>query len=359
MTIADDLKKDAHDLEVRKLETAQAVLKKQVTDLKRELTQSRTQQSELEKRIELLSSLDGVTVTAPKWMAKKGSKTQHVGIANLCLSDLHLDEVVQPAEIGGVNSFNRKIAELRLEKTFDRFVVVAKEYLKGLTYEGACIWLGGDIFSGNIHEELKNTNEAPLLATFDYWIDPMVAGIKMVADEFGKVHLPGVVGNHGRNTRKPIAKSRVEDNFDWLFYRQLARALKDDSRISFQFPLSADCIVSQYDTKFLFTHGDQFRGGSGISGLLAPLMTGDFRKRKRQNAVDDPYDVMVMGHWHQYGAFRGIIVNGSLKGYDEYAYVSNFDFEVPQQAFWVTTPEHGVTFSAPIRPMDRKKEGNW
>jgi hypothetical protein len=50
-------------------------------------------------------------------------------------------------------------------------------------------------------------------------------------------------------------------------------------------------------------------------------------------------------------------VNGSLKGYDEYAYVSNFGFETPRQAFWVTTPEHGPSFHTAIEVMNRKAEG--
>lgn len=68
-------------------------------------------------------------------------------------------------------------------------------------------------------------------------------------------------------------------------------------------------------------------------------------------------DWLVMGHWHQYFHGKGLIVSGSMKGYDEYAYVSNFEPEPPQLAFWVTTPEHGVTISAPILPADRQAEG--
>lgn len=36
-----------------------------------------------------------------------------------------------------------------------------------------------------------------------------------------------------------------------------------------------------------------------------------------------------MGHWHQYFIGQGLVVNGSLKGYDEYAMTSNFRPEVP------------------------------
>ena len=152
-------------------------------------------------------------------------------------------------------------------------------------------------------------------------------------------------------------KNRVEDNFDWLFYRVLARELRDDVRFTWQLPVTADVSVQQYDHRYLLTHGDQFRGGSGISGIQTPLALGGSRKSKRQQAVGDPFDTMILGHFHQYMTIPGIIVNGSLKGYDEYASISNFGFEVPQQAFWITTPERGPSFHAPIQPMNKKAEG--
>ena len=77
-------------------------------------------------------------------------------------------------------------------------------------------------------------------------------------------------------------------------------------------------------------------------------MIGDARKRQREQAVRRPYDYMIMGHWHQLSFLRNLIVNGSLKGYDEYAYISNFHYEPPRQAFWLTDSTHGVTIQAPI-----------
>ena len=44
-----------------------------------------------------------------------------------------------------------------------------------------------------------------------------------------------------------------------------------------------------------------------------------------------------------------VIVNGSLKGADEYSFQSNFDFEIPQQAMWITHKEWGITASWPIK----------
>lgn len=349
---AEDSKAQIEELRAR-VDSLQATK----VDLMRQRTNALAAVVDLQKRYDIVTALDGVTSSSPTWLKKVSAPKRHTGIANLLLSDLHLDEVVFPRQMAGVNAYNRKIAERRLRALVDNTIDIAKNYITGYQYEGLTLWLGGDIFSGNIHEELKQTNEAPIMASFDFWIDPLVAAIRLLADEFGKVHVPGCVGNHGRNTYKPIAKNRVEDNFDWLFYRVLARELKGDDRITWDLPVSADVTIRHYDHTYLLTHGDQFRGGSGISGIQTPLALGAFRKSKRQQGVGNPFDTMLLGHFHQYSTLPGIVVNGSLKGYDEYASISNFGFEVPQQAFWISTPERGPVFHVAIQPMNRSREG--
>lgn len=338
-------------------EAVLARTKAERADLKRQVSAADKANQALLRKCDLLTSIDGVRANPPAWLRKAPKVRNHSGIANLLLSDLHLDEQVFPAQMGGVNAYNREIAVRRLRATVDNTLAIAFDYIAGVKCDGLTLWLGGDVFSGNIHEELKQTNAAPIMASFDYWVDPMVAAIKLLADAFGKVHVPGCVGNHGRNTHRPVMKNRVEDNFDWLFYRVLARELRGDKRITWQLPVTADVSLTHYGHHYLLTHGDQFRGGSGISGIQTPLALGAYRKSRRQQAVDDPFDTMLLGHFHQYMTLPGIIVNGSLKGYDEYASISNFGFEVPQQAFWITTPERGPGFHVAIQPSNPKAEG--
>lgn len=349
-------------------ESAETVeLRRKVFELERKLvaqgdTTKRIKDIEQDK-IKLLKELEVhasfTTRSAPPgWIKKKPrSKSKHHAIANLMLSDLHLDEVVYPEQVMGMNAYNRDIALQRLDRTTTGFIDVTKNYWTNLTYDGAIVYLGGDIFSGDIHEELKETNHGPMLASVDFWIDPLSDAIGMIADEFGKVHVPVVPGNHGRTTRKPRAKFRAESNFDWFVGCQLARLFKDDSRVTFDLSKSADCLVPVYDSMIMLTHGDQATGGNGIGGIWPPLMRLDARKRQRQEAVEQGYDLMVMGHWHQLTYGPSFIVNGAMKGYDEYAFTQNFGYELPSQAAWLMTPEHGKTWTAPIYSMNRKKEG--
>ena len=88
-------------------------------------------------------------------------------------------------------------------------------------------------------------------------------------------------------------------------------------------------------------------------------MLGQARKSRRSVAANKPYDALVIGHWHQHLWLpsKGIIAGGTMKGYDEYAYLGNFDFEAANQALWLTTPEHGITFPVQVFCQDREAEG--
>jgi hypothetical protein len=331
---------------------------------KRQLDEARHTLKERDATIDRLSRELGVLervghrTAPPAWLtAVPKSARKHHATPWLMLSDLHLDEVVLAAELHGINAYDRSIALQRLDRVFNGAVGITRDYWSGVTYDGIVCILGGDIFSGNIHDELKETNADTMLGSVDFWIDPLAAGIAMLADTFGKVHVPVVVGNHGRTTRKPRAKQRARDNFDWFIGRALQRLFKSDPRITFEIPDSADALVKAYDKTVLVTHGDQTSGGAGIGGIWPPIMRLDARKSQRQAAVNMPYDLMVMGHWHQLVFGPKFIINGSLKGYDEYAMVSNFGYEVPQQALWLMTPEHGITWRAPVLCQDRALEG--
>lgn len=332
----------------RQRDAAQHALKSTVADMEA-----------LERRLALLEGVDALNPTPPKWLTPKARNAGNRATVTTILSDSHFDEVVNPDEVGGTNAYDRDIATKRLHRYFERVVMISRDLLSGVTYDGAVLMLGGDLFSGDIHDELVQSNEPgeTILSGILYWSELVAAGIDMLADEFGKVHVPVVVGNHGRRSRKPRMKMRAKDNYDWLFGHVVARQFSDDDRVTFTIPEEADCRFSVYDTDYLLTHGDQFRGGNGIAGIWSPIMKGDAKKRSREAASDRPYDIMVMGHWHQLKWGGQFIVNGSSKGTDEYAWISNFDPEPPAQAMWLTTPEHGASIQAPIYVADPKQEG--
>tara|TARA_A100001037_G_scaffold49819_1_gene41845 strand:- start:9675 stop:10544 length:870 start_codon:yes stop_codon:yes gene_type:complete len=285
---------------------------------------------------------------------KKPKKTAATVVA--MLSDLHLDEVVDLDEMGGANKYDREIAEIRLKRFVEKVIELSNNYIAGVNIEGLCLLLGGDLVSGDVHEELAQTNEGVSgIDTCVYWSSILASCISGLADHFGKVHVSSVVGNHGRQTRKPRMKGRVRDNLDYLLSTMAATHLSKDKRVTWNIPDTADCLVNVYDTKILLTHGDQIRGGgNGVGGLLAPVIRMIQKKR-----VNQPFDVMAFGHFHQQiiSPEQGVFACGSLKGVDEFSRLMNFPDSEPLQAFAVVTPTRGFTFTAPIFVQDKEKEG--
>jgi hypothetical protein len=322
-----------------------ARLSKQLSDLEERLKNDRA-------LARLYDEMHNRPAAPPKWLVvppKKGKKPPV--IATAFLSDCHFDEVVDPAQINYVNQYNREIAEQRLKRFFEKTLLLCDRYL-AFDVQGIVLPLGGDMVSGNIHEELAQTNHGYILETCLHWTDQLDAGIQMLAEHFPTVHVPCVPGNHGRMTRKPRAKGRVQDNFDWLIYKMLEK--RAPKNVTFQVGVDADTRWKVYQHRYQLTHGDQFRGGSGWGGVASPILRGDQKKREREVAVNNPYDTLIMGHFHQFLDLGVAFINGSLKGYDEYASLENFRFEVPKQGFWLTDPGYGRIMTCPIFVADNE-----
>jgi hypothetical protein len=318
--------------------------------------QLKSEMADLRRMLDFTQAIDQAKIRPAKWKRPKRSSNGR-GIVTAMLTDTHFDEVVDPVQVDHFNAYDRRIAELRLRAWADNIIDLALNHIGGVEYDGCVILVGGDLFSGNIHDELKETNAGTLFEAVVHWIEPLISAFRMLADAFGKLELDCVVGNHGRMTRKPRSKDRAQDNVEWLMYRIIERELRDDERITVNVADGADLRVQVYDTRYLLTHGDQFRGGSGISGALSPLMLGLNRKSRREIAAGVPFDWLVIGHWHQYWHGKGVIVGGTLKGVDEHAWQGNFEPEPAQQAFWITDPKHGVVLSTPIHVVDKEAEG--
>jgi hypothetical protein len=294
-------------------------------------------------------------VKPPEWLVKKPKGHNVTGIPTLLASDWHWGEVVDPAQIGGVNEYNLEIAQERARAFINTSIDLLKNRFNNPKYEGVVFALGGDMFSGNIHEELATTNDMEVMpCVLDLW-GTLVWCIDVLANEFGKVFVPCVTGNHGRNTHKIQNKNRNYTNFDWLMYQFLNKRFENDKRVTFFIPDGSDAYYQVYGYKYLLTHGDQFRGGDGVIGCLGAIIRGDHKKRSRNAQIDQEYDTMLIGHFHQLIQLQRLIVNGSLKGYCEYAYSNNFGYEPPRQALWITHPMHGITFSCPVN-VDRTEK---
>ena len=287
-------------------------------------------------------------IVQPKWTTTPSKSRKHLVMPVASFSDWHLDEVVRPEEIQHKNGYNRQIALKRLEFYTHNVCMVARDFIKGFEFPGIVVNMLGDNFSGFIHDELRRTNADTMMGSLLFWVGPVVTMLETCAKEFGKVYVPGVVGNHGRHDKKPLAKMRAQENFDWLFMHMVRTVLeqKGEKRVQFEISNGQKLRFNVFDTRVIISHGDECKGGSGIAGMLSPQLIAYARMKKTYE-----FDQWWIGHWHHLSAYRGIRVNGAGKGYDEYAAIMNFDYQVPLQDFFLIAPGHGTVASWPIHCM--------
>ena len=318
---------------------------------KRLLTAAELRVAELERLMDRYSAIKPADAKVPRWMTPKvRAKGPHRATALLMLSDLHLDEVVDLHEMGGINEYNRQIAERRFGNVIDGAVTLASKYVAGVHFDGITVAINGDILTGDIHHELAVTNEAPTPASVAHWVPLLASALEHLADSFGKVHVPCTSGNHDRdpNKRRTPSKQREESSLAWIIYNWLADMLRDDKRISFDIDPSEGRVYPIYDTWFHQVHGDGFRSAGGIGGIYPSMLKYLHRMDSMWAAHGKRIDCHLLGHWHTYLTGPNFIVNGSSKGFDEYAKHNGFRPERPRQAFAVVTPERGITMQMPI-----------
>lgn len=272
--------------------------------------------------------------------SSKRSKTQHEFALNW--SDLHAGEVVSLEETGGINSYDWETMLARHDKL--RESLFSYQDNRPYPVETLHIFALGDMLSGNIHDELMATNEIPLAeATVQLGLDG-AAWLESLTERFPQIVVSGVVGNHPRAHKKPWAKQGF-DNADWTAYHVMATALKKNPQIVFDIPKANQHRITVAEHwPVLLWHGDGVR--SSMPGVpWGGIMRRVNALRTQYASVGKPVEYFCCGHFHTANAIEGgsIVVNGSVKGVDEYSVKAFGGGRPPQQVLLTFHPRNGLT----------------
>lgn len=115
-----------------------------------------------------------------------------------------------------------------------------------------------------------------------------------------------------------------------------------------------------HGVRFLAMHGHDLgvKGGDGIIGSVGPIMRGRAKMAAFCEARRTPFDTLLLGHWHQHMMLPGVVVNGTLKGPDEYTLgVLRARPEPAGQALFFVHPRYGITSHWLIRVEDKTARG--
>lgn len=264
----------------------------------------------------------------------KPKKPSGTATAVVCLNDWHGEERVDPATINGLNEYSLDIAEQRLATVADKALRLLETQRKLSNIKDLVVWIGGDIITGHIHEELaENSPLSPTQAC--QWAKRQIIGILDHWLEYADTASLTVVtsyGNHGRTTAKSRIATAAQHSFEFWMYQQLGEiyAARGDNRITFKVETGYHNWLDIQGKRVRFHHGDWLRYNGGVGGIGIPVNKSINEWNKAQRA-----DYDFFGHWHQHQRHPRWCCCNCLIGYNAYALSIKAEYSEPSQTFAV------------------------
>ena len=283
-------------------------------------------------------------------LLKKTTRKRSRQIVVAPLSDTHVGDNVQAEQLGGLNEYSIDIFNRRLFGWANLLLRLVELRRNNVPIDTLVIPMLGDMISGDIHDELARTNIDNCMGQMIRGANLISQAIMLLAPNFEKIHIPCVVGNHGRMPRKPPMKDKYMD-WDYMLYQWVAAFCRNQSNITFDISKSFVSSFKVFDKTVLIMHGDSIVGaGSGQAILKAVAgMRSVFQYQKTAQAdasyIPSEFDSVMMGHFHkvdEYDIGTGEVhICGTMKGVDEFAMQRLHVATRPKQIVTYWHPDYG------------------
>ena len=260
-------------------------------------------------------------------------------------SDAHIEETVDPDSVLGLNEYNVDIAKTRIEKYFVNLCnCLNEDEVQDLIFASL-----GDTISGYIHEELAQTNGLTPLEAIEVAQNLIYNGLRYLCEntDLKSIKFIGIVGNHGRTTKKIQHSNGYAMSYEWLMYRNIAKQCEiTNLPIEFLIPNSEMAILDTDDGKrFIFVHGFQIKsGGNGtVCGIYPALNRLSLKWDKTFHQ-----DKIYLGHFHSCISIPNATVNGSIMGFNTFSLTNGFQYEEPAQMYELYDSKSGLLLTRQI-----------
>lgn len=261
----------------------------------------------------------------------------------ILLSDIHYGEVVSSEAMLDSNCYDAEIAEKRLNIWYNNIRTILNK-LDNYNIKKINLMMLGDMVSGMIHEELKSgTCEVDQVLN----LSEIIANIIFDLSKDYRLDVAGVIGNHGRMTKKPSFKKKY-NNFDYLVYKFIETRCQNLNNVRFEIPKAGMMLKEIQGYNFLLRHGDaKVQSFAGI-----PFYGIQRASNKITQTIAHLKDIFihyeVLGHFHTSNVLEkvggSIILNGTMKGGDEYALESMLTTSEAKQTIFGVHRNYGTTW---------------
>lgn len=271
------------------------------------------------------------------------------GTVQVLASDWHIEEEVRPEQVAGRNRYNLEISRERCERFFQATRFGIDFNRQAYKIRDLLLWLGGDLITNYLHEDNIESNLLSPVEAIAEAYSRIKSGIEyLLADGLlERIIIPCNDGNHGRLTDRTRSATRVANSIEWLLYKMLADAFKDEPRVEFIIAQGSQLYYEVYGRVIRYTHGDETKYGGGVGGITIPI----YKALSRWDTVRKA-DLTVMGHYHQRTNLNDLIINGSLIGFGPYSLSIGARFEPPVQDLSVLGSKRFRGMSMPMFVSD-------
>lgn len=273
-------------------------------------------------------------ITAPKSESRET-------VAIVQLSDQHIDEVVKPESVLGMNEYNLEIAEERQKKVYASATKLIGHHQQHYNIKKVILLFEGDSIGNWIHPELEQTNSLTPNEAIYKFKSLAISGIKYMHDnlDIDEITCVCIAGNHPRETKRIQYANFTQVNKEYWMYKDMEETIKmmGLNKVKFIIPNAEMAVMELFGKRYLVAHGHQFKYNGGVGGIFPSMLRwfGSITKALQVEAA-------FIGHWHQSIFTKRVIVNGSPKGYDAYAIGKGLEFEPPSQNLILLDSKFGM-----------------
>jgi len=270
----------------------------------------------------------------------KSSKTGSPETAVAVFGDWQLGKVTP--------SYNSDVLARRIETYTEKLLEITQIQRADHPVDDLHVWLLGDIVEG---EEIF-PGQSHLIDSGLYRQvginGPEILGnfLRTALENFKRVHVTGVIGNHGAVGGRARKQHDPETNMDRLLYKIIELIFKNEQRITFNIPdgkgernFYAVDNIGNYSS--LLIHGDQLPAPTSYYGYYKKVMGW------KDGVIPEHFDDVFMGHYHQQFKMTigsGLLrISGSPESHNTYAQEYFSAMSRPCQHLMFVHPENGVT----------------
>lgn len=326
--------------DLSRLERANSITKRQLRQVLREY-------HEMEENLRVfIQEVSAITPAARVYTPSRKSETRVTAVG--LWGDWHIGQEVQADEVEGMNSYNYERAVVRMRKWCKSFLKWLEVQRQAYPIDDIHILGLGDFVNGLIHLEnmIYDEFETPVAvvkaaALAAECLATLAPHCKTLTASFI------TTDNHSRLTQKTMMAGRGKWSFGYLFNALVEAYIRDHKNILFSSHPVIKAVVPIAGKNFLVEHGNDVRAWMGIPFYSIERLRQREVERRAAQAMPN-IDYLVLGHFHTYATWKGVIMNGALCGTTPYDHAAA-RHAWPSQVGFLVHPEHGLFNFTPFQ----------